>query len=302
MTAAGAGPAAPEAATGLSSAGGRRPRIHRLAWRVGGLAALALAGLIIAAVAAAHYQPLSVSSQGELATQAFPGLPVGRGITVVNTFGYYRQDIYIPPQRGVFSLLVTVANNGSRSVTIVSAAPPPLSMQPAGPVRYLASSSFSAASGSMREVWRVLHDYQLRPGADVEIGMPVQTWPCEQMDGWQYVTDFDVRMRFAGFTRTVQLPWGTSGDALIMRPPGGWPGQPATFCLPGTVLPPPPPGSTPPGDQLIAVSGMIVRIYQAGRAGDLRLTRLPGPDAANGFNDPACLVARPPGSGWSIST
>jgi hypothetical protein len=102
-------------------------------------------------------------------------------------------------------------------------------------------------------------------------------------------------MKFAGLTRTVPLPWGMSGDALIMRGQGGEPGDPGTFCLPGTVLPPPPPGSQPPGEQLNAVSGMIVRIHQAGTAGDRRLARLARPDAAAGFNNPACLVTRPPG-------
>jgi hypothetical protein len=269
----------------------RRSVIRKLVWGLAGLAALALAGLIVAAIAAAHYQPLSFGDSEYLPVQAFPGLPVGRGITMVNKFGHYREDIYIPPQRGVFSLYVTVRNNGSRSVTIESAALSAYTPRLAGPVRYLASGIF----GQGPEVWRVLHDHQLLPGAEVELGMPMRTWPCAQTYGWVAIPDFDVTMRFAGFTHTVQLPWGMSDDALIMRDQGGEPGEPDTFCLPGTILPPPPPGSEPPGDQLDAVSGTIIRIYKAGNAGDLKLTRLPGPDAAGGFNNPACLVARPPG-------
>lgn len=289
MTAAGADPAVAGPATGRRPAG-RRRAIRRLAWGLAGLAALAVAGLITATVAAAHYQPLSFGNSEYVPVRAAPGLPVGQGITTVNTFGRFREDIYIPPQRGVFSLYVTVENNGSHSVTIVSAAPSAYTPTLAGPVRYVASVSQEG-----RETWRVLHDYQLLPGAEVELGMPLRTSPCEQTDGWAAIPYFDVTMRFAGFTHTVQLPWGMSGDALIMRDPGGEPGEPDTFCLPGTVLPPPPPGSEPPGDQLDAISGAIIRVYHASVAGDLRLTRLPGPDAAAGFNDPACLTARPPG-------
>ncbi len=290
MTAAGTDPVAAESAASGRPAN-RRMVIRRLVWGLAGFAALVVAGLIAATIAAAHYEPLSISESEQIPYYAYPGLPVGQGITAVNTFGNYRQDVYVPPQRGAFSLVVTVANNGSRPVTIVSAAPPPYSsLRPAGPVRYLASLTQEG-----REVWRVLHDYQLGPDDQVQIGMPLRTWPCAQTDAWQPVPTFGVTIRFAGFTHTVQLPWGTNGSALIMRWPAGWPGQPATFCLPGTVLPPPPPDSEPPGDQLGAISGTIIRIYQAGAAGDLRLTRLTGPDAAAGFNNPACLVARPPG-------
>lgn len=287
MTAASADPEPLGQAAGRRH-GNRRPVIRRIAWGLAGLGVLVLAGLIAAAVAAARYQPLSFGDIQWLPVHALPGLPAGQGITIVNTFGHYREDVYVPPQRGAFSLFVAVTNNGSRPVTIASAAPPP-GLQSAGQARY------GIFSQSGRQVWRVLHDYLLRPGASVEIGLPMRTWPCAQLGGWTAVPDFDVTMRFAGFTRTVQLPWGMSGDALIMRAPGGVPGEPGTFCLPGTVLPPPPAGSEPPGDQLAVVSGMIVRIDQAGRVGDLRLARLSGPDAAAGFNNPACLVNRPPG-------
>lgn len=294
MTAAGADLTTPGAAAG-SRPSRRRPVVRRLAWGLAGLAVLAAAGLIAAAIAAAHYQPLSTSGDGSGGLPAFPGLPAGRGITLVNTFGQYRDDIYVPPQRGAFSLFVSVVNTGSRPVTITSVAPPSYSsLRPAGPARYLVN--FASPDGGVREVWRVLHDYVLQPGDQVQIGMPMRTWPCAQTDSWQAVPGFDVTTRFAGFTHTVELPWGMSGGALIMRWPAGEPGELATVCLPGTVLPPPPPGSEPPGDQLDAVSGTVIRIYHAGSAGDLRLTRLTGPDAAAGFNNPACLVARPPGT------
>jgi hypothetical protein len=64
-------------------------------------------------------------------------LPAGTGIRAVNTFGFVREDIYIPPQRGAFSLFVDLANNGTRAVIIESVTVPrggPLTM--AGPAVY----------------------------------------------------------------------------------------------------------------------------------------------------------------------
>ncbi len=290
MIAAGADPQEPGSEAGGRRAG-RRQAVRKTAWVLTGLSALAVAGLVCGAVAGARYEPLAAGDPYELPIHALAGLPAGRGIIPVNTFGRYRQDIYVPPQRGPFSLFVTVENNGSRPVTIVSVAPPS-GLQSAGVARYLAPAPHGEAG---RQLWRVLRNYQLGPGDAVEVGMPVRTWPCAQLDGWENAPDFEVTMRFAAFTRKVPLPWGSSGDTLIMRDQGGEPGEPATFCLPGTVLPPLPKGSALPGDQLVAVSGMIVRIHHGRTAGDLRLTRIPRPDAAAGYNNPRCLVTRPPG-------
>jgi hypothetical protein len=139
----------------------------------------------------------------------------------------------------------------------------------------------------------VLHNLPLGPSEEVEVGIPV--WPCAQLGGREEFSYFDVKMRFATFTRTVQLPWGMFGDALILRGQGGEPGAPGTFCLPGTVLPPMPPRDDPPSYELNAISGVIVRIHHHSTAGDLRLTRLPGPDADLGFNSPDCMVSKPHG-------
>jgi hypothetical protein len=38
------------------------------------------------------------------------------------------------------------------------------------------------------------------------------------------------------FTHTVDLPWFIFGDSVIMRLPGGKPGQKGVTCSPGTTL------------------------------------------------------------------
>jgi hypothetical protein len=83
----------------------------------------AVAVVVILAVAANRYQPVgygSVSSGDE----AFPGLPAGHGIRPVNDLGGFHEDMYIPPQRGTFSLFADIANNGTHPVTITAASLP----------------------------------------------------------------------------------------------------------------------------------------------------------------------------------
>jgi hypothetical protein len=44
--------------------------------------------------------------------------PIGVGIRPVNLFAHYREDFYIPPQRGKFTFVVSMRNSGSRPVII----------------------------------------------------------------------------------------------------------------------------------------------------------------------------------------
>lgn len=44
--------------------------------------------------------------------------PTGVGIRAVSTFGDYREDVYVPPQRDTFTFFATIRNAGSRSVRI----------------------------------------------------------------------------------------------------------------------------------------------------------------------------------------
>jgi hypothetical protein len=120
----------------------RRQLIRRLKWWLAGLGALVVAAMIDLPIAAARYQPLTFGDALTMPVHSLPGLPLGQGITAVNTFAHFREDIYIPPQRGAFSLFVTVANNGTHSVTIASVKPPRF-LKSAGQARYLASGLFS---------------------------------------------------------------------------------------------------------------------------------------------------------------
>jgi hypothetical protein len=219
----------------VREAGKRRWLARRVLWAAGGLALLAIAGLITIAIAAAHYQPLSYGDT-ENTAELYPGMPAGQGIHLVNTVGHLHEDFYIPPQRGTFSLFVDVHNNGSHAVTIESVTVPASGLRLAAPVRY----SFPEMGGS--GVFppphpRLLHDFVLRPGGQMFIGLQVRTSPCARRGYWQALPSFSVKMRFLGFTRSVALPWGMEGDSLIMQQPGGRPGAPGVICLPHTVLP-----------------------------------------------------------------
>src|SRR5215472_8304751 len=262
--------------------GGPRPRRWRKwqtgAWLVIGLVCATLATL---AVAAARYQPVS-NGDDEFRTLAFPGMPTGHGIRQVNTFGNLLTDLYIPPQRGTFSISGTITNTGTHPVTIVSAAPPTgLGLAQSGPPRYapLGPPYSSAAPFSNS---RPLHDLVLQPGQEVLVGFPVHMWPCAPAEAvWYSVTDFTVTTRYLTFTHTVQVPFGPDSETLIMRGPGGQPGQKDVICAPGTTkanlprLPPRDPGPQP-------VAGTIIRVYQGRNTGELRLIQMTAPDAAAG--------------------
>ena len=225
----------------VREAGGRPRLLRRVLWGAGGLAVFAIVGLITIAIAAVHYQPLSYGETGSDA-ERYPGLPAGQGIHLVNNVGNLHEDFYLPPQRGVFSLFADILNNGSYPVTIESITVPAGSLRLAGPVRY----SYPGMGGS-DEIppprSRVLHDFVLRPGQQMFVGLPVLTSPCARRGYWSALASFSVKMRFLGFTRTVALPWGLHGDSLIMHQPAGRPGAQGVFCLPHTVLQERPSGS-----------------------------------------------------------
>jgi hypothetical protein len=201
-------------------------------WLLGTLLTLVLAASAVAVVLtaeAARYQPVSFGNQ-ESTTMSFPGLPTGRGIRPVNDLGGLSEDFYLPPQRSTFSLSASIRNNGSHAVTIESVSLSPVTpFRLAGPVRY-ALPAVDTAFGSPGRVTRVLHDVVLQPGELMDVGFPVQAWPCGSTQGWEAIAGFVVRERFAWFRHTVTVPWGMDGDRLIFRPPGGHRGQPHTIC------------------------------------------------------------------------
>jgi hypothetical protein len=190
----------------------------------------------ILAIVAGRYQPVSYGSVSS-SIEWFPGLPAGHGIRPVNDLGGAHEDMYIPPQRGVFSLFADLANNGTHPVTIVSVRLPEGSgLFLAAPVRY----SVPGTGGSSQispPVSRVLHEVVLQPGRDLYVGFPVHMWPCTTNDeNWETIFSFSVRVRYSIFTHTVEVPWGMKGDSLVVRAPGGRPGQKGATCAPGTTL------------------------------------------------------------------
>jgi len=206
---------------------------RRRLWIVLGSAFVVLAVLGVLLGKAAVYQPVVWGDTSE----SFPGLPVGVGIKVVNNFGLgvFGEDYYVPPQRGVFSFGVTIANSGSRPVIIesVTLSPPGEpnynAVRLAGPVVYTTDlqDPFSQTARI-----HVLHNVTINPGREIFVGIPMRTpQACAQVGGWTSDKDFFVREHFMFFSHTVALPWGMDGDRLLMHEPGRVPGQPAICAL-----------------------------------------------------------------------
>jgi hypothetical protein len=100
------------------------PGRHRwLRWLLLALGVLMVATLVILAVLAGSYQPLTYG-ESENSAMAFPGLPTGQGIHPVNNMGGFSEDFYLPPQRGTFSLFASLGNYGTYPITIESVSLP----------------------------------------------------------------------------------------------------------------------------------------------------------------------------------
>lgn len=215
----GSPPSAPAPAAGWR--GSRR----RWRWLVLASLVLAVTVVIMLAVMAGTYQPLV---PGSIGGYSIAGLPSGSGIRYVNTFGDSTGDLYIPPQKGVFTVLVSIANSGPEAVTIeaVRVGNPQQSwpLVQAGAVRY------ELPSGSAS---RPLKDYRLaasgRPGSQVVIGISVSTAShcAVKNHGWVHIESVLVEERFLIFTHWVSIPLM---NPLILRPPGGTPGNPGAAC------------------------------------------------------------------------
>lgn len=162
--------------------------------------------MVTVAILAGTYQPLTFGSTGNSA-ELYPGLPAGAGIHPVNNFGGVSEDIYIPPQRGTFSLFVDIYNNGTYAVTI-QAVTVPRPLTSAGPVRCSRPPGGNGAPIPPLAS-HDLHDVRLGPGQEIYVGIPVPTWPCTQIDSFATaLPSFYVMERFAFFTHTAALPWG----------------------------------------------------------------------------------------------
>ena len=191
-------------------------------------AALAVAAAIILTALAATYQPIAFRM--EMGGNLIPGLPEAKGLRGVNTFGLAHHDLYLPPQRGLFTIDATITNTGTYAVTIEAVMLPrpggrywPVS--PAGPVRYSL-----ADGGPQLPTVGLLRNVTLGPGDQINIGIPVRSAPCASKTDWTQIVGFMVRERFLWFTRTVPMPVTEEDGLLIMHTPGGHPGDPNVFC------------------------------------------------------------------------
>jgi len=218
---------------GLSVSRLRRFRHWRWRW----LAWFALALAVIIAVSGAilltranAYRPLTYGLDGSGGLR-YPGLPAGHGIRDVNNLGGFRQDHYIPPQRGTFYLFASVMNTGSRAVIIESVTLPRFShLVLSSPIRYGRPSGPNTSG--IGPANRILHNARLGANKQIFIAFPVHSWPCAKTrsSAWSAVPRFYVHYRFMFFHHVAALPWGFDDDEIIMRTPFGRPGQPGVFC------------------------------------------------------------------------
>jgi len=188
--------------------------------------------LVIAAAAiltplAATYQPVTYTAGS--GSDPFPGLPQGKGLRWINSTGLVLGDLYIPPQRGPFTISASITNTGTHAVTIEGISLLRVGgrywpVAPAGPARYY-------RGGSQQTAMHLLKNVTLRPGDLIIIGIPVRTDPCASKTSWVRVDTFGVRERFLFFTHTVQIPFSTDGGRLLMHTPAGDQGGPDVFCV-----------------------------------------------------------------------
>lgn len=211
----------------------RRKRSRRWLSVLAAAAVLMAVAVSVVLAKAARYQPLTYGSVFST-TMDYPGLASAMGARTVNTFGFIRQDVYIPPQREgyTFYLFADVANDGSRAVTIESVGLPPNSaLTPAGPTRYAAPGGGDGAP-AIPPARKVLHGVRLGPGDALMVAIPVRSWPCwVSYAGFETVPSFNVTYRFLFFTRTVAMPWNQDNGELILHGPFGRPGQPNVVCI-----------------------------------------------------------------------
>ena len=211
-------PSAPRRAAGPGSQLRRR-------W---GVAAAALV-VVIAATTAVLIQRSWATAHQPITWGCCEQSPMGTGLRAVNTFAHYREDIYVPPQRGTFVIFTTIRNAGSRPVrigklTLQTDGSPRL----AGPVRY--SHRFLQPHLAALRHLPILRNVTLPAGSGLFLAIPLRTSPCASKGGWRIDPSFYLTERSLLFTRTVALPWTMNGGALIMRPPAGRRPTSESFC------------------------------------------------------------------------
>jgi hypothetical protein len=208
----------------------RHWRWRWLAWLLAAVTVIVIVSVSVLWTFVNDYGPITYGLDGTGGLR-YPGLPAGHGIRTVNDFGRFREDFYIPPQRGTFYLFVSILNTGTRAVTVEKLTLPRFShLVLAGPVRY--SRQGPPGTSGILPPKRILHNVRLGPYEQIHIAIPVHSWPCARIrnSGWSAVPRFYVSYRFMFFHTVASLPWGNDDEMLIMRAPFGKPGQPGVFC------------------------------------------------------------------------
>jgi hypothetical protein len=224
---AGNGPGSPP--PGEPEPGSARRRGRFRWWWLLPPAALAVPAVVILTVLAATYQP--VASGDFYGLSLVPGLPHAKGVRWVNTFGAASGDLFVPPQQGPFTLSASITNTGTHAVTIEGVSlrrpgEPSWPVTQTGPARY-----YLVKGGAQQPTVRILKNVTLRPGDMMIVGILVRAAaPCAEMNDWTSVDSFLVRERFLSFTHTVPVPFIPEGARVIMRSPGGHPGEPNVLC------------------------------------------------------------------------
>jgi hypothetical protein len=128
---------------------------------------------------------------------------------MVNDFGVAEGSLYIPPQRGVFTLSESIYNPGPWAVTIEAVTVQQRApgenwwpLVPAGPVLQLTEYGRQTPAGGPAA------GASLAPHQGFLLGIPVRFahHGCSLGYGWTGLDHFYVKERFLTFTRWVSIP------------------------------------------------------------------------------------------------
>jgi hypothetical protein len=197
-----------------------------------GLGALFTVAVVVLAVLAGTYQPVQF---GYSYGGAFPGLPTGTGIRIVDNFGGASGEFYVPPQSGVFSVEPSIFNNGPETVTIeavsilspqdqanIAHGVPPWPLVPAGQVHWRFQYTGAGQKGSISGSSVV--GVSLPPGQGMSLGIPLKMSAiCYTQGSWTGIDVIYVKERFLLFTHWVAVQFQPS---LIMHQPESPFGEP----------------------------------------------------------------------------
>jgi hypothetical protein len=202
-------------------------RLRRRWWLIG-LGGLGAACVVVAGVLAGTYRPVGFG--GYWGAGSLPGLPTGVGLRDVNVFGMSNGDVYVPPQRGIFTVTESIQNSGSLAVTIeaVTLIRPGQTRISTWPLRTAGQAMYLPEYGPRPAMGRRVAGLSLRPGQAIVVGIPARLRSaCYVPNGWTGVNVFYVKERFLFFTHWVAIPLGTplifhepEADAPGMACPG----------------------------------------------------------------------------------